>query len=90
VTPLKIFLGWDDREAIAYHVLAHSIIRRSSVPVSITPVARHQLRDVFTRERGEKESTDFSISRFLVPALSDYRGRIYLHGLRHARAMRHR
>ena len=35
---------------------------------------RSQLGQLFTRERGPKESTEFSISRFIVPALSEFTG----------------
>ena len=74
--PLKIFIGWDDREPAAYHVLAHSIIRRTSLPVSITPLTQPVLRQsgLYTRERGPTESTAFSLTRFLVPALCDFTG----------------
>ena len=71
---LNFFIGYDSRETIAYHVLAHSILRRSSVPVSIAPVMKTQLRGRYTRAPGPTESTEFSLSRFLVPFLSDYRG----------------
>jgi hypothetical protein len=74
MTPLRVFIGYDEREAIAFQVLAHSIVRRSSVPVAITPLVRSQLRDIHTRERGPLESTDFSITRFLVPYLCGFEG----------------
>lgn len=72
----RIFIGYDERESVAYHVLAHSIMRRSSMPVSITPLIRSQLTNasIYTRERGPLESTDFSMTRFLVPYLCDYEG----------------
>jgi hypothetical protein len=35
---------------------------------------RSQLRGLYTRARGPTESTEFSLTRFLVPALSGYRG----------------
>lgn len=74
--PLQVFIGYDPREAVAYHVLAHSIMRRASRPVSITPLYRPQLgaMGVYLRERGPTESTDFSLTRFLVPYLSDFEG----------------
>ena len=72
--PLRVFIGYDPREAIAYNVLSHSILRHTSVPVSITPVALSQLGGIFHRERDPLQSTDFSFSRFLVPYLSDYSG----------------
>ncbi len=74
--PLRIFVGWDSREQVAYHVLAHSIIARSSLPVSITPLNQSVLRasGIYTRGRDERASTEFSITRFLVPYLSNYEG----------------
>lgn len=71
---LRIFIGYDERERIAYHVLAHSILRRSSIPVSIAPLVRPAIKCVFDRQRGEYDSTDFSISRFIVPYLCDFGG----------------
>ena len=71
---MKIFIGYDRAETVAYHVLSHSILSRSSIPVSITPLNRASMRGFFTRERGQYDSTDFSISRFLVPFLSGYEG----------------
>lgn len=71
---VKIFIGYDPREAIAYHVLAHSIIARASVPVSIAPLALSGLSRVFSRERDPLQSTDFAFTRFLVPYLCAFRG----------------
>lgn len=71
---LNVFIGYDPNESVAYHTLAHSILRRASRPVSIAPVAQAQLRGLYTRARGPTESTEFSLTRFLVPALSDFRG----------------
>ena len=70
----QIYIGYDPKEAVAYHTLAHSILRRSSVPVSIAPVMQSQLKGLYARARGATESTEFSLTRFLVPALSQYRG----------------
>ena len=72
MTVLPIYIGYDPVESVAFYTLAHSIQRRSSVPVSIAPVARKHLEGVYTRERGPTESTDFSLTRFLVPWLSDF------------------
>ena len=70
----RVFIGYDPREAVAYHTLAHSILRRSSIPVAIAPVMQSQLKGVYTRGRGPTESTEFSLTRFLVPALSGFEG----------------
>src|SRR5687767_9920007 len=76
IEPLRIFIGYDSREPIAYHVLAHSILTRASGPVSIAPLVLSQLRAarLYTRNRGSTESTEFSMTRFLVPYLSGYEG----------------
>jgi hypothetical protein len=71
---IRIFIGYDPREAVAYHVLCHSIIARSSQPVAITPIALENLKNVFSREKHALQSTEFSFSRFLVPYLSSYEG----------------
>jgi hypothetical protein len=71
---LSIYIGYDPVESVAFYTLAHSIQRRSSVPVSIAPVARKHLNGIYTRERGPTESTDFSLTRFLVPWMSGFAG----------------
>jgi hypothetical protein len=73
---LQVYIGFDPREAIAFDVLASSIRRRASIPVTITPLVQKELRDkgLYTRERGPTESTEFSMTRFLVPALAGYEG----------------
>jgi lipopolysaccharide biosynthesis glycosyltransferase len=73
---LQVYIGFDPREAIAFDVLAHSIRRRSSIPISIYPLVQQELRDkgLYTRARGPTESTEFSMTRFLVPALAGYGG----------------
>lgn len=71
---MRIFIGYDPREAVAFNVLAHSINVRASAPVTIAPLMLSQLKEVLWRERHPLQSTDFSFSRFLVPLLSGYEG----------------
>jgi len=71
---IRIFIGYDAREAEAFSVLAHSIHRHASQPVSIAPVMLSQLAGVYRRERDPLQSTDFSFSRFLVPWMCGYEG----------------
>jgi hypothetical protein len=71
---LRIFIGYDSKEAAAYHVLAHSLLRRASRPISLIPLVLPQLATTYTRQRGPTESTEFSLTRFLVPYLSGYSG----------------
>lgn len=71
---IRVFIGYDPREAVAFSVLAYSIQARASEPVTIAPLILSQLKHVLTRERHPLQSTDFSFSRFLTPYLSDYTG----------------
>lgn len=73
-TTIRVFIGYEPREAVAFSVLAHSINARASKPVSITPLMLSQLKGVFDRERDPLQSTDFSFSRFLTPYLAGYDG----------------
>ncbi len=70
----RVFIGFDPRETVAFHVLSQSIHARASKPVSITPLMLSQLEGVMWRERNSLQSSDFSFSRFLVPYLCDYQG----------------
>lgn len=71
---VKIFIGFDSRQVVAFNVLVNSIYSRASMPVSFTPIILKQLKQVFKREWDPQQSTEFSFSRFLVPYLSNYEG----------------
>jgi lipopolysaccharide biosynthesis glycosyltransferase len=71
---MRIFLGFDARETVAFHVASHSIHAGSSIPVSIAPLMLSQLKSVFDRPRDPKQSTDFAFTRFLVPYLCGFQG----------------
>src|SRR5690242_8413262 len=72
--PIRVFIGFDPREDVAFSVLAHSIHARSSQPVTVTPVMLSQLGEVYRRARNPLQSTEFSFSRFLTPYLCGYEG----------------
>ena len=74
MTPVRVFIGYDTREAAAFSVLGHSIHARASCPVSITPVRLSELAGVFAREVNPLQSTQFSFSRFLTPYLCGFEG----------------
>lgn len=69
---IPIFLGYDQREAIAYHVCTNSIIRHSSKPVSFNPLSLGLLNGY--EETHTDGSNHFIYSRFLVPHLMEYKG----------------
>jgi hypothetical protein len=66
---IRVFIGFDAREAVAFSVLAHSIHARASEPVAIAPLMLSELQGVYRRERNPLQSSDFSFSRFLTPYL---------------------
>lgn len=70
---IRVMIGYDPNEVVAYHVLAHSILRHASEPVSVTPLKLSQLP--LKRARHPQQSTEFAFSRFLVPWLCRWEGR---------------
>jgi hypothetical protein len=68
---VRLFIGYDPRQAVIYHVCVNSIIRQASQPLSITPLA---LRNLRYDERHQDGSNQFIYSRFLVPQLMSYSG----------------
>jgi len=66
--PLRIFIGYDHRQPLAYNVLQFSLYRRASKPVAIAPLVLPALP---MKRAG---LTPFTYSRFLVPWLCDYQG----------------
>ena len=70
--PIPIFVGYDPREAVAYHTCANSIIRQASQPVAIVPLALNLFNDY--NETHTDGSNQFIYSRFLVPHLMEYQG----------------
>jgi lipopolysaccharide biosynthesis glycosyltransferase len=70
--PIPVFVGYDPREAIAYHTCVNSIIRNSSKPVAIVPVALNLFQDY--SETHTDGSNHFIYTRFLVPYLCDFTG----------------
>jgi hypothetical protein len=66
--PLPIAIGYDHRQPVSFMVLAHSLIKHSSVPIAITPLV---LPTLGLRRAG---LTPFTFSRFMVPELQNYEG----------------
>ena len=69
---LNIFIGFDQKEAVAYHTFVQSLIEKSSVPLSIVPLAENNLN--FYNESHNDGTYKFTYSRFLIPYLMDYNG----------------
>ena len=69
---INIVVGFDQREAVAYHAFTQSVIEKSSLPVSFIPLAINTLYEY--KETHNDRSNDFVYSRFLTPFLNDFRG----------------
>lgn len=72
---MKVFVGYDPREDIAYQVCKHSILRRQS-EAEVRPLVQKELRDAgwYTRPVDKLASTEFTFTRFLVPELTNFKG----------------
>ena len=72
---MKVFVGWDSREDIAYQVCKHSIISRQSDAV-IIPLKQNDLRAsaLYWRDIDKLASTEFTFTRFLIPELTNFSG----------------
>lgn len=68
-----IVIGYDRNNRMPAFTMAESVMQNSSIPVRFTFLHRDMLK-MFTRNRGNNESTEFSNSRFLVPYLFNYEG----------------
>ena len=71
---INIFIGYDSKEKAAFSTLTYSILKNSTKPVAITPIALNNIKDDFVRERNSLSSTEFSFSRFIIPHLMNYQG----------------
>lgn len=73
---LKIYVGYDSREDIAWQVCRHSLLRHASAPMEVYPLRQPALRELglYTRPVDQKASTEFSLTRFLTPWLAAHEG----------------
>jgi lipopolysaccharide biosynthesis glycosyltransferase len=70
---VPIFVGFDTRESVAYHVFCQSVIDHATIPVAFHPLSIHALRGEYV-ETHDDGSNAFIYSRFLVPYLMNYKG----------------
>ena len=86
--PNTVYIGYDPREDVAYEVLKFTIERIAVDNVDIKPIRKDVIERMGLYRRthtiqngqmiddidGKPFSTEFSFSRFLVPALNMYQG----------------
>jgi hypothetical protein len=72
----KIYVGYDSREDIAWQVCRHSLLRHASRDIEIHPLKQAPLRELglYNRPVDAMASTEFSLTRFLVPYLGAHDG----------------
>lgn len=67
---INLYVGYDPREAAVFTVFNQSVIKYTSIPVSICPL--HQ--DALNFDGQQDGTNAFIFSRYLVPYLQDYKG----------------
>ena len=72
---MKVFVGYDTREDIAYQVCKHSIVSKQP-EAKVRPLKQQELRDAgwYTRGIDKLASTEFTFTRFLIPELCNFKG----------------
>lgn len=84
IEPLRVYVGYDSREDDAYRVCEDSLRRTATAPVVVTPIRLQKAERLGLIDRPWRicrgsiwdvpseapQSTEFAISRFLVPILA--------------------
>ena len=79
VDTINVIIGYDEREAVAFHTCVQSIISNTSCHVNITPLCLKNFSKY--KENHEDGSNEFIYSRFLSPYLMNFEGWVlYLDG----------
>ena len=69
---IRIVVGYDKRESVAYHVFTQSVLEKSSAPISFIPLSLNTLK--IYKETHADGSNEFIYSRFLTPFLMNFSG----------------
>ncbi len=69
---IRVVIGFDQRESVAYHTFCQSILEKASEPVSFAPLALNTLKNY--SETHTDGSNSFIYSRFLTPWLYEFNG----------------
>lgn len=85
---IRVFIGYDSREPLAFEVCRRSLLAHASKSVLVEPLVRDELEAAglyrrkaflddgqwFDRHSGDHVSTEFTFTRYLAPALCQWRG----------------
>jgi hypothetical protein len=84
---LRVYIGYDPRDTLAFEVCTHTLLKHASIPVEIVPLkdwevrrTGHFWRDCWIDGHGQLWdvrdwllcSTAFSYLRFCIPLLEDF------------------
>jgi hypothetical protein len=84
---MRVYIGYDPRDHLAYRVAEHTIKERASIDIEVLPLKDWELRQKRIYWRGYRVdasgqmwddidgkpfSSQFSFTRFAVPALEEY------------------
>ncbi len=85
-TVCRVFIGYDERQHDAYEVCRHTLLKHASIPLLVEQIDQTALRHAGLYRRaphpgtwidtvdGKSFSSQFSFTRFLVPALCQFKG----------------
>jgi len=83
----RVYIGWDQRGALAFEVCRHTLLEHASIPLEVVALKDWELRarglywrpyqvdergQMWDARDGKPFSTNFSYTRFCVPLLEDY------------------
>jgi lipopolysaccharide biosynthesis glycosyltransferase len=73
---MRVFIGYDSREDIAFRVCESSLRKYSKIPIDVWPIRQQDMRTqkLYWRNHDPLASTEFSFTRFLTPYLAGYKG----------------
>jgi len=78
-SPVRVYIGATESEMLPVKVLEYSIRKHASMTIAAAPLHRSGIHIPLPRDPSRQPRTPFSFQRFLIPALTEYRGRaIYL------------
>jgi len=74
--PLRIYVGWDSREDIAYQACKQSLLDTASVPIEVIPLKQRLLKrdGLYWRKSDKLASTEFTFTRFLIAEMAQFKG----------------
>lgn len=74
-SPVRIYIGATESEMLPAKVLEYSIRKHASMTIEAYPLHQSGIKIPLPKDPQRRPRTPFSFQRFLIPALTQYRGR---------------